>query len=109
MSETGECPCWKMEHERKRFDCGLCPAFKSGRPCWEFDWIRIFDSESSPQVREVWKRHMGRCLDCECYGEHEKEMRPVLEHMGVIPVPMEVVEVPDARRDASLFSFEDCQ
>ena len=51
-----------------------CPAYDSGKNCWEYDWVSVF-KQAPKEEQEKWKIFMAeKCPKCAAYREPMKAM-----------------------------------
>jgi len=60
-----------------------CPAYRSGRSCWQVDWKSIVEALPTAQ-QAFWTSFLSNCGNCVVYKQHPEEMQSRIDAVRAI-------------------------
>lgn len=74
-------PCWQSNPKccvkGMSKEDSHCPAYSSGKSCYEFDWVS-FIKDSSINEKNYWKVHLSKCRFCNIYKVYKNDMDKII-------------------------------
>ena len=58
-----------------------CPAFESGKNCWEYDWMPMFQNMAAEEKDQAKQFMAHKCPQCPAFREPMKKMIETIQQV----------------------------